>query len=29
VPAWLPVTFGIGALLLTLGLVVDLLRRRN
>ena len=29
VPAWLPVTFGIGALLLTLGLVVDLVRRRN
>ena len=29
VPAWLPVTFGVGALLLTLGLVVDLIRRRN
>jgi ubiquinone biosynthesis protein len=29
VPTWLPVTFGVGALLLTLGLVVDLIRRRN
>jgi hypothetical protein len=29
VPVWLPVTFGVGAVLLTLGLVVDLIRRRN
>jgi ubiquinone biosynthesis protein len=29
VPAWLPVAFGIGAGLLTLGLVIDLVRRRD
>jgi hypothetical protein len=29
VPGWLPVTFGVGALMLTLGLVIDLARRQR
>jgi type IV secretory pathway TrbD component len=29
VPGWLPAAFGVGALVLTLALVVDLVRRRR
>jgi hypothetical protein len=29
VPGWLPAAFGVGALVLTLALVIDLVRRRR